>query len=72
MNMTTLPFRGDDNYKKALKVVAALRGIDTGDLVREALDRALGEELRPHINRFVANSGNNTVQDVSTVNTKAG
>lgn len=38
--------RANRNYIKALKVIASERGIQIGDLVREALDTTLGETIQ--------------------------
>lgn len=72
MGMTTISLRGDETYKKALAVIAAMRGITMGDLVRETLDASLEGEMRPFLDRFVTNDGQRTIQNSSTVSTKAG
>lgn len=72
MEITTISLRGDVPYKKALNAVAAARGIKVADLVREVLDAALGEELRPHVVRFVASNGDNNLRNSNTVSKKAG
>lgn len=72
MEITTVSLRGDVPYKKALNAVAAARGVKVADLVREALDATLGDELRPHVVRFVASNGDNSLRNSSTVSTKKG
>lgn len=70
MEITTISLRGDVPYKKALNAVAAARGIKVADLVREVLDAALGEELRPYVVRFVASNGDNNLRNSNTVSKK--
>lgn len=67
MEITTISLRGNTPYKKALNAVAAARGIKVADLVREALDAKFGDELRPHVVRFVAANGDTSLQNGNTV-----
>ncbi len=53
--MTAVSLRGDDVYRKAIKAVAAARGISAGDLVRIALDQTFGEELENAASFFTDN-----------------
>ncbi|MCC6976451.1 MAG: hypothetical protein IT322_20780 [Anaerolineae bacterium] len=54
---TAVSFRGDAVYKKALKAVAAQKGITVADLVRQAVDKCFEDEIRPHLEFFAANTG---------------
>jgi hypothetical protein len=54
--MTAISFRGDKRYIKALKAVAAAKGINVGELVRSALDATYGDLLKPHIEFFATQS----------------
>ncbi len=51
---TNVSVKGDLNLRKALKAVAAARGITVGELVREAIDSQFGQDIEKHISFFTS------------------
>lgn len=51
---TTVSLRGDEAYKQAVTHVAGLNGVDVGELVRIALDKQFGHEIKPFLDFFCA------------------
>lgn len=64
-NTTALSVEADKPYIKAMRALAATRGISVGRMVRQALDAQLGVELEPFALFFAADGPN----DVQTENT---
>lgn len=62
----TVPIRGDNTYKKALKALAYQKGLTMAELVRQAVDQNHSAELRPHLDFFGSNGCKNTQPDTST------
>ncbi len=46
---TAVSVRANRNYIRALKVLASERGLPIADLVREALDKTLGESIEAKV-----------------------
>ncbi len=45
MRTTTVSVRGDKAYIRALRLVAEKKGVNIGDIVREALDDKFSDEI---------------------------
>lgn len=61
---------GDEAYRKALKALAAQRGITVGELVRASTDAKYGDQLETFIRFFSANSEDKNPQSQSNILTK--
>jgi predicted DNA-binding ribbon-helix-helix protein len=59
---TNVSIRGGKPLVLALKAVAAARGITVAELVRDAVDKQYGDELRPHLKNFSAKAGTKLFQ----------
>ena len=54
---------GDVVLRKALRALAASKGLDAKDIVRQGVDEKWGDELQPHIDFFAAQIGTKKFQD---------
>lgn len=52
----SVSLEADKSYIQALRMLAAKRGVTVGKMVRDAVDSALSEDLKP-LGIFFANSG---------------
>jgi hypothetical protein len=59
---TTVSLVADKEYKQALKALASQRGVEVGQLVRDAIDHAFGDELKPYVALFHANTDGKNYQ----------
>lgn len=59
---TNVPIQADRPYVKAIKALAYQRGITMAELVRQALDRTYGDQLKSHLAFFYAQTGSDSVQ----------
>lgn len=62
---TTIPIRGDKDFKHAIRAVAAAQGLDMCDLVRKAVDAYCGKDLEPHLAFFAAQNGSKNIHSDS-------
>lgn len=62
---TALAVVGDKTYAKAVKAVAARRGLRQADIVRDALDKVYGKEISEQL-VFFAENGTQTNQLTSS------
>lgn len=58
--------RQDEAFRLAMRTLASEKGVDVGDLVREALDDKYGEQLAPLLS-FFRERGNNSPQMVTQI-----
>lgn len=58
---TAVSLRANRPYVQSLRALAEKKGVTVADLVRDALDAQLGEELKSFV-IFFANSGNDDSQ----------
>ncbi len=58
----SVSIEADRIYTSALKALADRKRVTVAQLVREAVDEKLGEQLKPYIDFFVAQSGDNSLQ----------
>lgn len=68
---TNVPIRADRPYTKALKALAYQQDMTVGELVRSAVDKVYGEELKPHLKNF-ASDGQRTIHSDTEVTSRDG
>lgn len=68
----SISVRGDEDFRKAVKALAYSRGMDIAELVRSAIDKQYGHDLKPHLDFFYTQRGSKNVHtEVTTSHRKS-